>query len=185
MTDQTLTTARNDFQKALVRMKEEFSKLQVGRANAGLVEGIMVDMYGTSQPLKAVANVSVPDSKTLSIQPWDRSALGAIEKAVVTANLGLNPSNNGLAVIISIPPLTEERRAEVAKKVRGLAEDAKISVRNARQDALNALKKMKDDKTIAEDDYFSAEKKLQEAVDEINKQIDEVAGEKEKGVMTV
>lgn len=185
MTDQVINPAKEAFLKAQARMKESFGKLQVGRASAGLVENVMVDMYGVQQPIKAVANISVPDATTLSIQPWDRSALAAIEKAIVTANLGLNPTNNGLAVILNMPPLTEERRAEVAKQVKTLAEDAKIAVRNARQDALNALKKMKDAKDIAEDEYFGSEKKLQEAVDEANKQVEEIAKEKENSIMTL
>ncbi len=185
MVDNTIQTAKSGFQAAVERMKDEFKKLQVGRASAALVEGIMVEMYGSHQPLKAVANISIPDPKTISIQPWDKSALAAVEKAIVAANLGLNPMNNGNSVMINMPPLTEERRSEVAKRVRELAEDAKISVRTARQDAINAMKRAKDDKQITEDDVFSGEKKLQEAVDESNKQIEEASKSKEQSIMTL
>lgn len=185
MVENTIQTAKNSFQAAVERMKEAFKKLQVGRASAALVDGVMVEMYGAHQPLKAVANISIPDPKTISIQPWDKSALGAIEKGILAANLGLNPMNNGVSVLINMPPLTEERRVEVAKRVRELAEEAKISVRNARQDAVNAMKRAKDEKQITEDDFFGGEKKLQEAVDESNKQIEEAAKEKEQDIMKV
>ncbi|MFA4891099.1 MAG: ribosome recycling factor [Candidatus Gracilibacteria bacterium] len=185
MSDDLILTAKNGFQAAITHMKDEFKKLQIGRASAALVEGVMVEMYGTTQPLKALANISVPEAKTLSIQPWDRSALTAIEKGIVAANIGLNPVNNGVAIILNMPPLTEERRTEVAKRVRSLAEEAKISVRNFRQDALNAIKKMKDNDEATEDDVFSEGKKLQEFVDAANKEIEETAKAKESDIMTV
>ena len=185
MVDNTIQTAKSGFQAAVERMGEEFKKLQIGRASAALVEGVMVEVYGAQQPLKAVASISIPDPKTISIQPWDKGVLGSVEKAIVAANLGLNPMNNGNSVMITMPPLTEERRGEVAKRVRELSEDAKISIRNVRQDAINAMKKAKDDKQITEDDVFSGEKKLQEAVDESNKQIEETAKSKEQSIMTL
>jgi ribosome recycling factor len=185
MTDGAMSTAKTAFQAAIERMDGSFKRLQVGRASANLVDGVLVDMYGTQQPLKAVANVSIPDPKTISIQPWDKNALGPVEKAIVAANLGLNPMNNGNSILINMPPMTEERRVEVAKRVRELSEEAKISVRNARQDALNAMKRAKDNKEIAEDEYFGAEKKLQEAVDEANKKIDEDARAKEQDIMKI
>jgi len=180
-----ISTAKAGFKSAVDHMKDEFKKLQIGRASAGLVEGLMVELYGTMQPLKAVANISVPDAKTVSIQPWDRSALGAIEKSISASSLGLNPVNNGLSIILNMPPLTEERRASVAKRVRELSEEAKISVRNFRQDALSAMKRMKESGDIREDDLFSGEKKLQDAVDLVNKEIDEAAKAKETDIMTV
>jgi len=185
MVDNTIQTAKSGFQAAVERMKDEFKKLQVGRASAALVEGVMVDVYGAQQPMKAVASISIPDPKTISIQPWDKNVLASVEKAIVAANLGLNPMNNGNSVLINMPPMTEERRTDVAKKVRELSEAAKISVRNVRQDAINAMKKAKDDKQITEDDVFSGEKKLQDSVDEANKQIEESAKTKEQDIMTV
>ena len=185
MSDDLIATAKAGFQSAVTHMKDGFKKLQIGRANAALVEGVMVEMYGTMQPLKSLANISVPEAKTLSIQPWDKSALAAIEKGIVAANLGLNPVNNGVSIILNMPPLTEERRAEVAKRVRELAEEAKISVRNFRQDAMGAMKRMKDNNEMTEDDVFAEEKRLQEAVDATNKEIDESAKAKETDIMTV
>ena len=180
-----IASAKVQFVKAIDHMKAEFSKLQVGRASAGLVDGIMIDMYGSHQALKAVANVSVPDAKTLQIQPWDKGALHAIEKAITDAGLGLNPVNTGLAIMINMPPMTEERRLEVVKRVKTLAEEAKISVRNARQEAHTAFKQLKDDGEMTEDDIRGSEKQLQESVDDTNNQIEESAKTKEHGVMTV
>jgi ribosome recycling factor len=185
MTDGTLSTAKTAFEAALERMNGAFKRLQVGRATANLVDGVLVDMYGTQQPLKAVANISIPDPKTISIQPWDKAALGPVEKAIVAANIGLNPMNNGNSILINMPPMTEERRADVAKRVRELSEEAKIGVRNARQDALNSMKKAKDDKEIADDEYFGAEKKMKESVDEYNKKIEDAAKAKEQDIMTI
>lgn len=181
----SINKAKEQFAQAVAHLKSEFSKLQIGRAHTGLVESIMVDMYGTMQPLKALANVAVPEPKTLMIQPWDRGALHAIEKAITESGLGLNPVNNGVAVIINMPPMTEERRAEVAKIVKSLAEEAKIAVRTARQDAHNAFKQMKEAGDMTEDDVFGAEKRLQTTVDEANSQIEALAASKEKDIMTI
>lgn len=180
-----INDAKKDFDKAIDHLKEEFSRLQVGRANASLVENIPVDVYGVSQPVKAVATVSIPDPRTIQIQPWDKSNLAPIEKAIVGIGTGLNPVNDGLVVRINIPPLTEERRTELTKHVKKLAEDAKITVRNARQDAHNQFKQLKDSGEFTEDDVYSADKDLQKVVDDSNTKIDEIADAKEKDVMTV
>ncbi len=177
--------ARVEFEKALTHLNEEYSKLQAGRANPGLVEGILVDAYGVTQPLKSCASISCPDLKTLQIQPWDRSLMSAIEKAIREADLGLNPMNNGLAVMLNIPPLTEERRKELVKLVKNLAEEAKISIRNARQTAHTKFKDLEAAKEITEDEKFGSEKKLQDVVDDYNKKIDEAEKKKAEGIMTV
>lgn len=177
--------AVKDFEKAYTHLKSEFAKLQIGRASAALVEGILVDSYGSAQPMKSVANISIPDAKTINIQPWDRSMIAAIEKAIRDANVGLNPNNNGAMVILNIPPLTEERRKDLAKVVGKLAEEAKIGVRTARQAVHNKFKHMKDEGEITEDDLRLGEKKLQERVDEYNKKIEESAKQKEQDIMTV
>jgi ribosome recycling factor len=182
---EAIGSAEADFRKALDHLRDEFSRLQVGRANPSIVENVPVSMYGVSQPLKAVASISIPDPRTIQIQPWDKGALAEIEKGIVGASLGLNPVNDGLVVRISIPPLTEERRAELTKHVRKLSEDAKISIRNARQDAHNAFKQLKSSSDITEDDLHHADKKLQTRVDDINKEIDELAKTKENDVMTI
>ncbi len=180
-----VSKAQQDFEKVVLHLKDEYARLQIGRANASLVENVSVEVYGSPQPLKNIANISIPDPRTIQIQPWDKSNLAPIEKAIVGIGTGLNPVNDGLLVRISIPPLTEERRKELTKHVHKLAEDAKIAVRNTRQDANNHFKQLKADGEITEDDLFGAEKKLQEKVDDVNKKIDEVAVSKEKDVMTI
>lgn len=183
--NETMAKTKENFQKTVLHLQEEYKKLQIGRSSPALVEGLMVDMYGVLQPMKAIANISVPDAKTLSIQPWDRNALVAIEKSIANSGLGLNPVNNGLAIILNMPPLTEERRAEVVKRAKGLAEEARIGIRTERQDAQNAFKRMKADKEITEDEFFGAEDDLQKNADSMNKQIEELAKAKEKDIMTI
>lgn len=182
---EAISNAGNEFKKAISRLRDEFARLQVGRANASLVEDIPVELYGVEQPVKAVANISIPDPRTIQIQPWDKSALAPIEKGIVGIGTGLNPVNDGVCVRITIPPLTEERRVELTKHVKKLAEDARVSVRNSRQSAHNDFKKLKADGEITEDDLYDADKKLQVEVDKVNKEIDEIAEAKEKDVMTV
>lgn len=177
--------AVQEFERAITHLKEEFSRLQVGRANPSLVEHILVDAYGSMQPLKNMANISVPEPKTLQIQPWDKSVMSAIEKAIQASDLGLNPVNNGVCIMLNIPPLTEERRRDLAKVVHTLSEEARISIRNARQDAHSKFKSMFHDKKITEDDVRFAEKKLQEKVDEFNEMVGHLAKDKEEAIMKV
>ena len=174
-----------EFQKALSHMEDEFAGLQVGRASSGLVDNLMVEAYGTMQPVKAVASISVPDAKTVQIQPWDKSMLGPIEKAIQNSDLNLNPVNNGASVILSIPPLTEERRRDLVKFVGKIAEDAKISVRNARHNALSTIKNLEHSGDITEDDKSRSEKQIQEKVDDLNNKIAELAKKKEDAIMTI
>lgn len=183
--EQAISTAELEFKKALSHLKDEFSRLQIGRASSALVEHINVELYGVSQPMKAVANISIPDPRTIQIQPWDKSALAAIEKAIVGIGTGLNPVNDGHVVRINIPLLTEERRVELTKHVKKLAEEAKIAVRTARHEAHNHFKQLKTNSEITEDDLFSVDKKLQEKVDSVNKEIEEMTLAKEKDVMTI
>lgn len=184
-TKQYLESAKNDFEKTIQHLKDEYSKLQIGRANASLVEDLMVEAYGTKQPLKAVASISIPDPKSIVLQPWDKGNLSNIETAVLESGLNLTPVNDGNVVRINIPQLTEERREELKKLVSKLAEDARISVRNTRQEAHEAFKKLENDKEIGEDEFHRANKLLQEAVDEANEKIEEIANSKEKDIMTV
>jgi len=171
--------------KAVSHLKDEFSRLQVGRASPALVEEVRVDAYGSLQPLKSVASVSVPDAKTIQIQPWDRGLLTAIEKGIQMANIGLMPNNDGIVIRINIPPLTEERRRELVKVVGRYAEEGKIAVRNVRQDVNNTLNAMKKESEITEDEYFGATKELQVFVDHANNEIDAMAKRKEQDIMTV
>lgn len=182
---QALQQAKQAFTKAMDHLKDEYAKLQIGRASAGLVEPLIVNVYGSMQPLKGIASISVPDARTLQIQPWDKSTLPAIEKAIQDSDLNLNPTNNGAAVILNIPPLTEERRRDLVKVVNRLAEEAKISVRNARHDAMATFKRMEHEGDMTEDDRNRSEKQMQEAVDQANKEIAELAKKKEESIMTV
>lgn len=175
----------NQLDKALSHLQKEFSALQIGRASAVLVEDIEVESYGSLMPLKSVANISCPDSKTIKIEPWDKSVLGHIERAIQEANLGINPQNQGEYLFLPIPPMTEDRRKQMVKFVHELAEKAKISIRNARHDELKRIKALKDASEISEDEQKVLEKKAQEQVDQANQSVDERAKQKEKDILTV
>lgn len=177
--------SKQDFAKTLEHLGEEFNKLQVGRASSGMVDTLMVESYGMMQPIKNIASVSIPDAKTVMIQPWDRGMLAGIEKAIRESDLNLNPSNNGLAVILNIPPLTEERRRDLVKVVGRMSEEAKIAVRNLRHEAMTAFKKMEHEEEMTEDERKGSENALQEEVDTVNKQIEELAKKKEEAIMTL
>lgn len=180
-----LETAKKEFKNTIDHLHNEYAKLQMGRANTSLIEDVMVTAYGTDQPIKALASISIPDPRTIQIQPWDKGVLNQIESGIQQAGLNLTPVNDGVAVRINIPALTEERRAELTKIVHKLAEDARISIRNVRQTAHEAFKKLENDKEISEDDFHLANKHLQEAVDQANDKIEEIAKAKEKDIMTV
>ncbi len=172
-------------QKAFDHLKNEYAALQIGRASAALVEDILVECYGAQSPLKQSANISCPDAKTVRVEPWDKSLIGDIEKALQESNIGINPQNMGEYILLPIPPMTEDRRRQLAKLVHELAENAHIAVRQARQDALKKVKAQKDNKEISEDEAKSQEKEIQEKVDEMNKQIDTTSKNKETEVMSV
>jgi ribosome recycling factor len=149
-----------NIKKAVDHLHDDYSSLQVGRASAALVERVVVDSYGTTQPLKAVASITVPDAKTIQIQPWDRGMLAAIEKGIQLAEIGLNPQNDGIVVRLNVPPLTEERRRELTKIVSKMAEEAKIGVRNVRHEAMEQVKKAQKANEITEDQQKHAEKEI-------------------------
>jgi len=180
-----ITQLKEELQKALEYLHKEYAGLQIGRASTGLVEMIDVEAYGATQPLKNMANISCPDPATIQVQPWDKSVMGNVEKAIRDSDLGLNPVNNGTVLLITIPPLTEERRKDLVKIVHKEAEESKVAVRQARHHAINKLKNLEKEKEISEDELKMQEKKVQESVDEINKQIDESAKHKEHEVMSV
>lgn len=184
-TNSYISAADAEFQKALAHLKSEFARLQIGRASPSLVEDLKVEAYGSIQPLKALASVSVPDPKTLQIQPWDRGVLNAIEKAIQTSNLGLNPVNDGKIIRLPMPPLTEERRKELVKVVHQMSESAKISIRTARGTAHSAFKTLEEAKTINEDERRMSEKHLQDKVDSSNKEVEELAKKKEQEIITI
>ena len=181
MLDAIMKEAEDKMQKAIDNTKEKFTNVRAGRANPNMLDGVMVEYYGTPTPLKSLANISVPEARQLSIKPFDRSCLGAIEKAIFEANLGVTPNNNGEVVFIVIPPLTEDRRKELVKQVKGLGEEAKIALRNIRQDANKALENLE----LPEDEEKRGNERVQELINEYNKIVDEKLKEKEKDLMTI
>lgn len=178
-----LHTLSGDLQKAEQHLHDEFAKLQVGRANPAIVEGITVMAYGSAQPLRNVASVGTIDAQTISIQPWDKSVLRDISKAINDANIGLNPQDNGESVLIRIPPLTEERRRDLVKIAKKLAEDGKVAVRNIRQDYLKKIKAQ--DESVGEDIVKQQEKDLQKSVDEAILLVDKMTKHKEEEIMKI
>ena len=170
---------------AISALEKEFGKLRTGRATTALVDTIVVDYYGTPTPINQLASVSVPDSKTITIQPWDKGAFGSVEKAIMASDLGLNPVNDGKIIRISIPPLTEERRKELVKVAKKYTEDAKIAIRNVRRDMNDALKKREKDKGISEDDLRRCEADVQKMTDEYVKKADEAVAVKEKEILEI
>lgn len=180
-----LEKAKEWIEKAIRHLDIEFSKLQLGRANPVLVEDIRVEQYGSLQALKNVASVSNLDSQTLSIKPWDRSIIGAIGKAITDSGLGLNPQSMADSIIIKVPSLTEERRVELTKVAKKMAEEARVWVRNARADSHKAIQQAEDDKKISEDQAKDFENDLQKMIDEANKKIDEHLKKKTEDIMKV
>lgn len=178
-----LTKAKDWITKALKHLELEYSKLQLWRANPTMVETILVEQYGGFQPIQNVASVSNLDAQTLSIKPWDRTIIHPIAKAITDANIGLNPQTMADGIIIKIPPLTEERRRDISKIAKSLAEEAKVSVRNARQESLKDIKKAWDNKEISEDIVKQYESDLQKLIDEANKNIDEHYRKKDEDIM--
>lgn len=162
----------------------EFSKLRAGKANPRILDGVLVDYYGSPTPLSQVANVSAPDPRTLMIQPWEKSMLEPIEHAIMVANLGFNPNSDGETVRINIPILTEERRKELVKKVKAEAENSKIGIRNLRKDANEEIKQLKND-GMSEDEAKTGEASVQKIIDSFIVRVDEITAEKEKEIMTV
>lgn len=185
MLDQIFSELNSKCEDALDHLYSEYVKIQTGRANVALVENITVDSYGTKMPLKAVATISIPEPKQIAIQPFNRDQLQNVEKAILEADLGLTPQNDGTFIRLNLPPLTEERRKELVKLVHQYAEDSRISVRNARHEAISQLKNLEKEKEIGEDELRAKEKEVQEKVDNLNQKIEEAAKKKEQDVMTV
>ena len=165
-------------------LEKEFIKLRAGKASPQLFENISIDYYGVMTPLSQTANINTPDARTIVIQPWDKSVLGSIEKAILTANLGFTPINNGEIIRINIPPLTEERRKELVKKTKVEAENTKISIRNVRRSSNEKAKKL-EKKGVPEDEVKVLEKNIQEITDSFIEKIDKIFAEKEKEILTI
>ncbi len=171
--------------KTIESVKGDFASVRAGRANAGVLDRIQVEYYGTPTPIQQVASISTPDPRTLQIQPWDGSILKAIEKAIQTSDLGINPQNDGRVIRLAFPQLTEERRVELTKQVRKYGENGKVAIRNIRRDAMDKLKAMEKKSEITEDDRKEDEKELQDLTDKRCKEIDALTAAKEKELMAV
>ena len=165
--------------------KKEFAAVRTGRANAGILDRVMVEYYGTLTPLIQLANITVPDSRTLVVQPWDKTAIGPIEKGILKADLGLNPANDGSVIRISIPPLTEERRKDLVKLIRKEAEEKRVAIRNLRRDANEQIKQMEKDKEVSEDEAKRTLDEVQKVTNKYIEQIDKLLEHKEKEIMEV
>lgn len=184
-TDTILLETEERMEKAVSSLDREFSKLRTGRATTALVDGLKADYYGTPTPISQMATVSVPDSRTISIQPWDKGGMGAIEKAILKSDLGLTPINDGKLIRITLPPLTEERRKELAKVARKYGEEARVAVRNGRRDANDALKKAEKNGDITEDDLKRATASVQKLTDRFVEEVDAKLSAKEKEIMEI
>jgi ribosome recycling factor len=183
--DEHVQDCHQRMQKSIDSLEKDFNKLRTGRASTALVDNIRVDYYGTPTPLNQVASVSIPDSRTISISPWDRNAFNSIEKAIMKSDLGLTPINDGRAIRINIPPLTEERRKDLVKTAKKYTEDAKVAIRNVRRDINDTLKKMQLAKEMSEDEQHMAQDEIQKITDNFVKKVDSVLAEKEKEIMEI
>jgi len=174
---------RDSMRKSIEALKRELNRVRTGRASLSILDGIKVDYYGAPTKLNQMATLAVPESRQISIQPWDVSVIKEIEKAILKSDLGLTPTNDGKIIRISIPPLTEERRKELVKVIHKICEDHKVSIRNVRRDANELLKSLKKDGDISEDDAYKAQEEVQKITDEHIKLIDECYKEKEKEIL--
>lgn len=174
-----------DCEKAIDYMKGEYAVMKAGRANPKLVENIKVDYYGAMTPIKQMGNISIPEPRQIVISVWDKSTLKSIEKAILAANIGVTPQNDGVVIRLIFPVLTEERRRDLVKQVKKLAEDTKVVLRNARREAMDGLKKEKNNKTVSEDLIADYEKEIDKALAKLIESVDKLAKEKEAEVMSV
>ncbi len=179
--DEILMDAEIQMQSAIENMEKRFVNIRAGRANPAMLDGVMVSYYGSDTPLKQLATISIPEARQLSIKPFDRSSIGAIEKAILAANIGITPNNNGDVIILNIPALTEDTRREYVKQAKGYAEDCKIVLRNIRQDTNKDINKLE----LPEDNLKQGEEEVQKLINKYNKIVDEKFKKKEEELMTV
>lgn len=183
--NEVILESSDKMEKSVEAFKKELAKVRTGRASLTILDGISVDAYGSSMPLNQVGTITIPESRMLVIQPWDPQMLAAIEKAILKSDIGLNPIGDGKVIRLNVPQLTEERRKELVKSARKVAEEFRVAIRNIRRDAIETLKKQKKDKEISEDELFKFQDEAQSETDSYIKQIDEITANKEKEVMEV
>lgn len=184
MKDEVLAETKRKMDKVLEAMARDLSRVRTGRASVALLEGIKVECYGTTMPLSQVASLAAPESRLLTVQPWDASVMGDIEKAILKSDLGLNPVNDGKIIRLPIPALTTERRKELVKMVKKMEEEAKVALRNVRREANEDFKEMKKEKLLAEDDAHRGTEEVQKITDNYTKKVEAQAAEKEKEIMS-
>ena len=182
--NEKLNEAKKSMEKAIEHLRNEFSKLRVGRANTGMVEGVKVDAYGSQVTLKEVAAIAIPDARTITISPWDRSLFGEIERGILGANIGLTPQNDGKIIRLNMPPLTEDRRKDFVKQVKKFGEDAKVAMRNIRRDAMDSTKKEKDS-SLSEDELRRFQDEMQKITDHNTQESDRLVESKSTEIMTL
>lgn len=185
MVDEIFEDLKDRMGKAIESLKREYSRLRTGRASISLLDGIRVSYYDTPTPLNQMASLAVPEPRLIVIQPWDKTAIEDIEKAILKSELGLTPINDGKVIRISIPPLTEERRKELVKVARKMSEENKVAIRNIRRDANEMLKDLKKEKEITEDDLYRSQEEVQKTTDQFISQVDELCAAKEKEILEI
>jgi ribosome recycling factor len=183
MIDKVYRETRDKMEKAIEALRKELSRIRTGRATSALLDGIRVQYYGSQVPLNQVGSVAVPDSRQITIQPWDAKAIGEIEKAILKSELGLTPINDGKLIRINIPSLTEERRRDLVKVTKKMAEESRVALRNIRRESNEGLKALKKDKAISEDDLFKAQDEIQKITKDFIERLDRLGEEKEKEIM--
>jgi len=183
MEKEILKNVKAEMDKSIESLEKEFSKVRTGRASVSLLDAVRVDYYGTPTPLNQLATISIPESRLITIQPWDASVLKEIEKAIQKADLGLTPGSDGKIIRVAIPPLTEERRKELVKLVKKMSESAKVAIRNHRRKANEDLKGLKNDKKINEDDHFKTQDEVQKVTDDYIKKCDDLTKHKEDEIL--
>ena len=185
MLNDVYADSRDRMKKVIENLEREFKRVRTGRASVALLDGIRVDYYGTPTPLNQISTLTVPEPRSITIQPWDATVIGDVEKAILKSELGLTPMNDGKMVRINIPPLTEERRRDLVKVIRKMAEESKVALRNIRRDSNEMLKDLKKDKAISEDEQFRGQDEVQKITDEFIKQAEAVYAGKEKEILEV
>jgi ribosome recycling factor len=185
MIEEVFSEMKERMAKAIEALKRDYSRLRTGRASLSLLDGIRVSYYNTPTPLNQMASLAVPEPRLIVIQPWDKSVIGEIEKAILKSELGLTPMNDGKVIRIAIPPLTEERRKDLVKVARKMAEETKVAVRNIRRDGNELLKEFKQEKEITEDDLYRSQEEVQKITDQFISQVDEVCAAKEKEILEI
>ena len=183
--DTVIATAKEKMGKTISVLKEDLNTIRAGRANAAVLDKIRVDYYGVPTPINQMASISVPEARMLNIQPYDATTLHAIEKAIMTSDVGINPQNDGRVIRLVFPPLTEEKRRDLAKQVRKTGEESKVAVRSIRRDAMDKIKKMEKASEITEDDRKDGEEELQDITDDFIKKVDSICSDKEKEILEI